>query len=252
MDHVDMKTLVSWSGGKDSALALLELGRRFPDVRPVGLSTTVSEEFRRVSTHGVREELLEDQAEAVGLPLHKVVLPPIPREVHPDGNRATVAPNSVYEECMLRALARAKEQGVEAIAFGDIFLQDLRDYRDRLLERAGLRPIYPLWRQDTRELFGRFHREGFRAVTVAVNPERLAIEFLGRLLDEEFLRGYPTSADPCGENGEYHSFVSDGPIFRRPVLYSLGVQEFHHPYHYQELIPVDRSPDRRLPTLPLR
>ncbi len=229
-------TLVSWSGGKDSALALLELGRRFPEVRVVGLSTTVSEEFRRVSTHGVLEKLLEDQAEAVGLPLHKVVLPPIPREVHPAGNRATVAPNSVYEDCMLRAFAVAKDQGVEAVAFGDIFLQDLRDYRDRLLERAGLRSIYPLWRQDTLELFGRFHREGFRAVTVAVNPELLPVEFLGRPLDDAFLVGYPPSADPCGENGEYHSFVSDGPLFRRPVRYSLGHQEFHPPYRYQELI----------------
>lgn len=240
-----MKALVSWSGGKDSALALLELSRRFPLVRPVGLSTTVSEEFRRVSAHGVREELLEDQAAAVGLPLHKVYLPTIPPEVHPAGNCATVAPNSVYEECMLRALAEAKAQGVEAVVFGDIFLQDLRAYRDRLLERAGLRPIYPLWRQDTRDLFQRFHGEGFRAVTVAVNPEMLGVEFLGRPLDAEFLSGYPASADPCGENGEYHTFVSDGPIFQRRVPFTLGAEEFHHPYHYQELIPPPDRPGSR-------
>ncbi len=232
-----MKALVSWSGGKDSALALFELRRRFPLIQPVGLTTTVSEEFRRVSTHGVREELLEDQAAAVGLALHKVYLPTIPREVHPAGNCATVAPNSVYEECMLRALAEAKAQGVEAVVFGDIFLQDLREYRDRLMERAGLRPIYPLWRQDTRELFLRFHGDGFRAVTVAVNPDLLGVEFLGRPLDARFLAGYPASADPCGENGEYHTFVSDGPVFRRRVRYTLGTQEFHHPYRYQELIP---------------
>jgi uncharacterized protein (TIGR00290 family) len=232
-----MKALISWSGGKDSALALLELGRSYPDVRVVGLSTTVSEEFRRVSTHGVRESLLEDQAEAIGLPSHKVVLPTIHREVHPVANIATVAPNSVYEDCMLREFALAKSQGVEAIAFGDIFLQDLRDYRDRLLDRAGLRSIYPLWGQDTRELFRRFQVEGFRAVTVAVNPELLAVDFLGRPLDDAFFEGYPPSADPCGENGEYHSFVFDGPTFRRPVKFALGVREFHHPYHYQDLIP---------------
>lgn len=237
-----MKALVSWSGGKDSALALFELRRRFPLIQPVGLSTTVSGEFRRVSTHGVRERLLEDQAAAVGLPLHKVYLPTIPREDHPTGSCATVAPNSVYEECTLRALAEAKARGVEAVVFGDIFLQDLRDYRDRLLERAGLRPIYPLWHQDTRELFLRFHGEGFRAVTVAVNPEMLGVEFLGCPLDAGFLAGYPASADPCGENGEYHSFVSDGPIFSRRVPYTLGAQEFHDPYLYQELIPPSETP----------
>jgi uncharacterized protein (TIGR00290 family) len=230
-----MKALVSWSGGKDSALALLELKRRFPLVQPVGLSTTVSEEYRRVSTHGVREELLEDQASAAGRPLHRVYLPTIPREVHPAGNCATVAPNSVYEECMLRALAEAKAQGVEAVVFGDIFLQDLREYRDRLLQRAGLLPIYPLWRQDTRELFLRFHADGFRAVTVAVNPDLLGMEFLGRPLDAGFLAVYPASADPCGENGEYHTFVSDGPVFQRRVPYNLGSREFHSPYYYQDL-----------------
>src|SRR5262249_41939512 len=151
-------------------------------------------------------ELLEDQAAAVGLPLHKVTLPTIRREDHPSGNCATVAPNSVYEACMLRAFAEAKAFGVQAVVFGDIFLQDLRDYRDRLLGRAGLRGVYPLWQQDTRALFRRFHGEGFRALTVAVNPELLGVEFLGRPLDAEFLTGYPASADPCGENGEYHSF----------------------------------------------
>jgi len=238
-----MKALVCWSGGKDSALAL-RFAREHADLEIVGLLTTFSEEFDRVSMHGVRRELLEAQAAALGLPVWKVFLPTPPRDAAcalppPAGSGfVSFASNNVYEEKMLEALTRARREGIEAIVFGDIFLEDLRAYRERLLQRAGLQGIYPLWGRPTRELMNEFLDLGFRAVVVCVDSARLDSSWSGRSLDPRFLAELPEGVDPCGENGEYHTFVFDGPDFSSPVALSLGRTVLREPFCFCDLEPA--------------
>jgi uncharacterized protein (TIGR00290 family) len=197
------RILFCWSGGKDSAMALHTLLQQ-EDVRVAGLLTTVTEGFERVSMHGVRRELLHRQARSIGLPFEEVRIPP-------------QCVNPVYEARMEGAMRSAVQQGIRRVAFGDIFLEDLRAYREKNLARVGMEAIFPIWKRDTRELARHFVDLGFRARAVCVDPRILDRSFAGRELDESFFRDLPAGADPCGENGEFHTFVYDGHIFQKPV-----------------------------------
>jgi uncharacterized protein (TIGR00290 family) len=199
---------LGWSGGKDSALALWTLREREGRL-PGSLLTTVTAEYDRVSMHGVRRELLRIQAERVGVPLVEVEIP-------------TPCSNEVYEERMAAALASPEMEGVEEMAFGDLFLEDIREYRESRLIGTGRRAVFPVWGLDTAELASRFVAEGFRAVLVCVDPRALDSAFAGREFDETLLCDLPPGVDPCGENGEFHTFVYDGPIFSEPVACRRG------------------------------
>ncbi len=197
-----------FSGGKDSALALHEIRRAGKYI--VGeLLTTVTVPYDRVTMHGVRRTLARRQADAIGIPLVEVAIPPS-------------SSNDVYEREMGRAFARLQAEGVRRVAFGDIFLEDLRVYREAQLATQGLECLFPIWRRDTAALARRFVSDGFRAVVVCVNPAVLDASFAGRPFDEAFLADLPPEVDPCGEHGEFHTFVFDGPIFRHPVPVSTG------------------------------
>jgi uncharacterized protein (TIGR00290 family) len=200
--------LFCWSGGKDSAMALHTL-EQTAEFRVAALLTTVTETYDRISMHGVRRELLERQAQSIGLPLHQVRIPP-------------QCVNSIYEARMEQALRIFLDRGVRKVAFGDIFLEDLRAYRERNLARIGMTGLFPIWKHDTRELTRYFVANKFRAFTACIDPKILASSFAGRELNESFFRDLPPSADPCGENGEFHTFVFDGPIFRDPIPVRTG------------------------------
>lgn len=204
--------LLSWSGGKDSALALHEL-RRDPRYEVVGLLTTIAADYGRISHHGVRESLLELQGAAVGVPLDRLYLP---------SNSGRPCTNEQYAELMGEKLRGYRRSGVSLVAHGDIFLEDLRAYRERNLAELDMRGLFPLWGLDTAELVRRFIDLGFRAVLVCVDGQKLSSGFLGREIDAALLTDLPSGVDPCGENGEYHSFVFDGPIFERPVPVQVG------------------------------
>ena len=200
--------LFCWSGGKDSAMALHAL-RQQSNVRITGLLTTVTETYDRISMHGVRRSLLVRQAESLGLPLHEVKIPP-------------QCVNPVYEAQMRDALLQEKRNGVGHVAFGDIFLQDLREYRERNLAQVEMTAIFPIWKRDTRELARDFCANGFRAIAVCIDSKKLGREFAGRELDEAFFRDLPVGVDPCGENGEFHTFVYDGPVFSAAIAVERG------------------------------
>src|SRR5437879_176725 len=208
-----MKTLVvmSWSGGKDSVMALHEL-LRTADYEVVELMATVSEEYRRVSHHGVREELLDAQAATIGIPLKKVYLP---------SGQGAGCTNDVYEEIMRRAMASYKTRGMESVAFGDLFLEDLRAWREANLAKAGMHGLFPIWKRNTTKLAHEVIRLGYKAYVSCVEAH-VGPGFVGRLYDERFLSELPSTIDPCGENGEFHSFVFDGPIFAKPVAVEVG------------------------------
>jgi len=234
-----MKTLLSWSGGKDSALALDAL-RREGEHEIAGLLTTLSAEHQRVSMHGVRIDLLSRQAQLLGVPLFTVEMPPYQNFGSPD---AQICPidlpgNNTYEEAMLTAFERARGEGIEGIAFGDIYLEDLRDYRERLLARAGLHGLYPLWKRDTRTLLREFIAGGWRAIVVCTDGERLDASWSGREIDVRFALDLPRGVDPCGERGEYHSFVYDGPLFSRPVTFDKGSIVSRAPFTFCDLVPA--------------
>jgi len=200
--------LFCWSGGKDSAMALytLLLEKQF---QVAALLTTVTEGYDRIAMHGVRRELLHRQAESLRLPLHEVSIPP-------------QCINPIYEARMEQALRRFYDQGVRKVAFGDIFLEDLRAYREKNLARIGMVALFPLWKRDTREMICYFHDHHFRAVVVCVDSKVLDPSFAGRELDESFFRDLPPHADHCGENGEFHTFVFAGPIFESPIPVRTG------------------------------
>jgi uncharacterized protein (TIGR00290 family) len=200
--------LVSWSGGKDSAMALYEILKN-KDYRVAALLTTVTEDFDRISMHGVRRVLLERQAASLGLPLEIVLIP-------------KNASNEQYEANMGSVLAKHKDTGTSSVVFGDIFLEDLRKYREDKLATLDMRGIFPLWKKDTRYLARSLEALGFKAITTCVDTEALGKEFVGRLIDKQFLSELPPTVDACGENGEYHSFVYDGPIFKESVSCKPG------------------------------
>ncbi len=197
------RALISWSSGKDAAWALHEV-RRTGQVEVIGLLTTVTADFGRVSMHAVRESLLDAQAEALGLPCHKVRIP-------------WPCPNHVYEREMASALATARAAGVGHVVFGDLFLADVRAYREARMAGSGLAPLFPLWGRDTARLARDMLAGGLRATLTCVDPRRLDRGLAGRPFDEALLAALPAGVDPCGENGEFHSFVSACPSFRAPL-----------------------------------
>ncbi|HEU6452501.1 MAG TPA: hypothetical protein VFT57_13850 [Gemmatimonadaceae bacterium] len=202
--------IVAWSGGKDCTMALREI-QLGGDHQPVALLTTVTSGYERISMHGVRRSLLEAQAASLGIPLHEVEISPR-------------ADNQEYESRMDAALSalRARTPAIEGVVFGDLFLQDIREYREKNLARAGLSGIFPLWGRDTRELAAEFTGLGFRAVVVCVDGSALDRSFAGREYDASFVAALPAGVDPCGENGEFHTFVYDGPLFANPVAHVRG------------------------------
>ena len=219
------KVVLSWSGGKDSAMALEAL---LADDRyeVVALLTSVAEEYRRISHHGVREELLDLQAQSIGLPLDKLYLPSSP---------SGPCSNVDYEKLMRAALQPYCDAGVMRIAHGDIFLEDLRAYREENLARMEMRGVFPLWKRDTGELIQSFIRSGYKAYLSCVEPV-LGESFAGRAIDADLIADLPEGVDPCGENGEFHSFVFDGPIFSKPIDVVVGEVVCRDTRYYADLL----------------
>jgi uncharacterized protein (TIGR00290 family) len=218
------KALFSWSGGKDGAMALYEV-RKAAEYQISALVTTVTECYDRVSMHGIRRVLLEQQAAALGIPLEVVLI----------SNRAS---DEGYEAKMGDLLRRYQAAGVTAVIFGDIFLEDLRRYRENNLAKVGMKGVFPLWKRDTRELAHSLTTLGFRAITTCVDTQKLDGRFAGRAIDEPFLADLPGGVDPCGENGEFHSCVVEGPIFKSPISCSLGEKVLRdNRFCYCDLVP---------------
>jgi uncharacterized protein (TIGR00290 family) len=215
---------MSWSGGKDCALALYELTME-PRFNVVALLTTVSEEFRRVSHHGVREDLLDAQSEAMGLPLTKVYLP---------SSKHAPCTNAVYEEIMASVMADFRSRGVLAVGFGDIFLEDLRAWRETNLAKAGMTGVFPIWGRDTRQVAKQLIVMGFKAI-LACAEGKVGLGFAGRAYDARLLEDLPAGIDPCGEHGEFHTFVHNGPCFRCPVRVRIGEIVTRDGRHYADL-----------------
>jgi uncharacterized protein (TIGR00290 family) len=205
---VRSKAWLAWSSGKDSAWALHTV-RQNAEFEVVALLTTVNQTYSRVAMHAVRESLLEMQADAAGLPLIKVPIP-------------SPCSNEIYEHAMGVAMTRAKADGAKCVIFGDLFLEDVRAYREKQLAGCDVTPVFPLWGRDTRKLAEEMIAGGLSAYLTCVDPRKLDRSFAGRKFDAELLRTLPTDVDPCGENGEFHSFVNDGPMFTRGVPLTAG------------------------------
>jgi uncharacterized protein (TIGR00290 family) len=202
------KAVFNWSGGKDSSLSLYYiLQAKEYDIRY--LLTSVNSKFNRISMHGVRQELLRRQAESLGIPLHMIMVPEMP----------TMA---IYDDLMEKTLKGFNQEGIDHSIFGDIFLEDLRKYREERLAQVGMKGIFPIWKIPSQKLVREFIDLGFKAVLVCVDEKVLDRSFAGRSLDDALLKDLPANVDPCGENGEYHSFVYDGPIFKRPIAFDFG------------------------------
>jgi uncharacterized protein (TIGR00290 family) len=217
------KAVMSWSSGKDSALALHEV-RRPGEVEVVGILTTVTSEFGRVSMHGVRESLLDRQALALGLPCWKVPIP-------------SPCPNEVYEQEMARVLATVRDLGVTAVVFGDLFLEDIRRYRETKLADVGMRGIFPLWGRDTAALAREMIDVGLKARLTCIDPKKLDRSFAGRSFDAALLDELPDDVDPCGENGEFHTLAWDGPMFTKPVPIELGEVVERDGFVFADMLP---------------
>jgi uncharacterized protein (TIGR00290 family) len=202
------KAVINWSGGKDCALALHDIlvERRY---EPVKLLSALSKSTRRISMHGLREELISRQAESLGFDIEKIFLPDAPS-------------NKEYEHTMSKHWEKLTEQGISVSVFGDIFLEDIREYRDKQVAAMNIENVYPLWKADTSKLIRRFLDLGFRAVVVATEQKHFGPEILGQEITPAFIEKLPGGVDPCGENGEFHTFVFDGPLFKKPVEFTLG------------------------------
>lgn len=218
------RVLLSWSGGKDSAWAL-HLLRQDPAIELVGLLTTINQHFGRVAMHGFREQLLHQQAEAAGLPLWEVPLP-------------WPCSNEVYEEAMAAACARAVAERVDAIAFGDLFLEDIRAYRIARLAGTGLEPIFPVWGIPTDQLADQMITGGLRARLTCIDPRKLTPDFAGRTWDRTLLADLPQLVDPCGENGEFHTFASAGPMFTHDIPVVAGERVEREGFVYAEMLDI--------------
>ncbi|HEY6448789.1 MAG TPA: ATP-binding protein [Acidobacteriaceae bacterium] len=224
------KLLLSWSSGKDSAWALQCLRRR-GEYEVAGLLTTFNEAFDRVAMHSTRRGLVDAQARAAGLPLHAVPLP-------------WPCSNEQYEFAMQSACDAAVKSGIEAIAFGDLFLEEVRRYREERLRGTGLKPVFPLWAMETRRLAAEMVASGMRARIVCIDPKKLAAGFAGREFDAEFLRDLPESIDPCGENGEFHTFVYAGPMFRESIPVVSGEVVERDGFVFADVQPGEPAPMR--------
>ena len=222
-DRARPKALIAWSSGKDSAWALHE-ARRAGGLDIVGALTTVTDAFERVSMHGVREELLAAQLEAAGLPAITVRIP------YP-------CPNEVYEREMAAAIADAKANGVSHIIFGDLFLEDIRAYREAKLKDTGITPVFPLWQQPTGPLAQKMIESGVEAHLAVVDLKKLPADFAGRRFDAALIDALPAGADPCGENGEFHSFVSAGPMLAWSIPVKVGETVERDGFAFADLLP---------------
>jgi uncharacterized protein (TIGR00290 family) len=206
---LNMKTAIGFSGGKDSTLALYKI-QQDPSYEVDSLFVTLTEGYDRVSIHGVRHELLKQQAEALGIPLREVWIP--------EG-----CTNEVYQDRMQKAVSDMRADGVTHIVFGDIHLADVREYREKMMDGTGIEPIFPLWGRPVGEISLGFIDLGFQTVITCVDMDQIDRSFAGRVYDESFIKDYPAgSRDVCGENGEFHSFVFNGPNFKTPIKYELG------------------------------
>ena len=202
------KAIFNWSSGKDSALALYKTLQN-PDFKIEYLLTSVNQQFQRISMHGVRVELLEAQAKSIGLPLKIMQIPEMPTM-------------EVYENVMTETLSELKNEGITHSVFGDIFLEDLRKYREDQLLKIGFEGVFPLWKIPTHDLIQEFVSLGFKTIVVCVNERYLDKSFVGRIIDQEFINDLPENVDVCGENGEFHTFTFDGPIFSKPIQFEIG------------------------------
>ena len=215
------KALFAWSGGKDSAMALYQ-SRQDKEYSIVSLLTTVTEEYCRISMHGVRESLLEEQARSLGLPLVKVV---IPKDCSQDS----------YEQAMGKSLLNYQNKGISSVIFGDIFLEDLKKYRQERLSTVGMHGVFPIWGKDTRSLARQFIDSGFEAIVTCIDSTVLDRSFCGRLFNKEFLNDLPDSVDPCGENGEFHTFVFNGPLFTKKICFQGEIVLKDNRYFFVDL-----------------
>lgn len=218
------KAVVSWSSGKDSALALHEV-QRTGDVDVVGILTTVTSAFGRVSMHGVRESLLDRQTLALGLRGWKVPIP-------------SPCPNEVYEREMARVLGEIRQLGVSAVVFGDLFLEDIRRYREARLAEVGMQGLFPLWGRPTDRLAREMIDVGIRATVTCIDPKKLDRSFAGRSFDAALLDALPMGVDPCGENGEFHTFASASPSFRSPIGLAVGEVVDREGFVFADLVPA--------------
>ncbi|OGN88572.1 MAG: ATP-binding protein [Chloroflexi bacterium RBG_13_46_9] len=218
------KVVLSWSGGKDSALALYEI-QRSHQYSVVSLLTTITRDYSRISMHGVREILLERQVESAELPLRKVYIP-------------ANCTNEIYADIMEKEMNLLKGENICTVAFGDIFLQDVRDYRENNLRKIGMKAVFPLWSKNSGEIVTSFINLGFKAVVTTVDPRKLSPDFCGRIIDRQFLKDLPEKVDPAGENGEFHSFVFEGPIFKSPIRFSIGERVMRDSFYFCDLLPI--------------
>jgi uncharacterized protein (TIGR00290 family) len=217
------RTMLSWSSGKDSAWALHTM-RQNPDLVVDGLFCTINQEFDRVAMHAVRVALLQQQADSIGLPIQLIPLP------YP-------CSNADYAKIMGEFVAGEKARGIDCFAFGDLFLQDIREYREKSLSGSGISAIFPIWGLDTRVLSATMLEGGLRAQITCVDPKQLAPEFSGREYDARFLKDLPPGVDPCGENGEFHSFAFDGPVFGHTIDIEVGVTTTRDGFVFTDLLP---------------
>ncbi|WP_417941673.1 diphthine--ammonia ligase [Flavobacterium sp. RS13.1] len=202
------KALFNWSSGKDSALALYKILQN-PDYKIECLLTSVNQQYQRISMHGVRVELLKAQAKSIGLPLKIMQIPEMPTM-------------EVYEDVMTETLSQLKNEGITHSVFGDIFLEDLREYREDKLAKMGFEGVFPIWKIPTSDLIQEFIGLGFKTIVVCVNERYLDKSFVGRIIDQDFIKDLPENVDVCGENGEFHTFTFDGPIFSKDINFEIG------------------------------
>jgi uncharacterized protein (TIGR00290 family) len=222
------KAWLAWSSGKDSAWAL-HLARQSGDYEVTALLTTINRTHERVAMHAVRESLLELQAEAAGLPLVKVLIP-------------SPCPNETYESAMAEAMAQARSEGVHHVIFGDLFLEDIRAYREKQLAACGMTPVFPVWRRDTRQLAEEMLAAGLSAYLTCVDPNKLSPRLVGRRFDASLLAEFLPDVDPCGENGEFHTFACAGPMFCHPIPVEVGVIVARDGFVFADLVPLVHAP----------
>lgn len=219
------KVLFTWSGGKDSAMALFEL-KKTGCYEVLALLTTITKDFDRISMHGVRTNLLEQQAESLGMPVEKIYI-------------TNTESSKSYESKLKAKLMQYKNQGVSSVVVGDIFLEDIRKHREKKLSQIGMKGIFPLWKMDTANLAHEFIDAGFKAIITCVDSNALGKAYVGRIFDKQFLSELPNGVDPCGENGEFHSFVFDGPIFRERILFDIGkIVLRENRFYFCDLVPA--------------